>query len=280
MINYKLSAFSDEYADSFEDQLIALNRFEIGYTEVRYLDRKNVSLLTEEEVKLYKKKLDYYGISVSAIGSPLGKIKLDGNLEEHFEAARRVFNTANIFGTKFVRIFSFYAPDGEKIVNLKQRAFSELERLLRISEEQGIVLCIENEAMVYGDTPTRCREIIDHFDGKIKCVFDMGNYVLEGIDPYDEGYKLLKNYIAYFHIKDALSEGAIVPPGKGEARIKEIISAHMRFSEESFFVSLEPHLETFSGLNALVGRSFKNPYKYPDKESAFADAVAKFRALI
>lgn len=280
MINYKLSAFSDEYADSFEDQLIALNRFEIGYTEVRYLDRKNVSLLTEEEVKLYKKKLDYYGISVSAIGSPLGKIKLDGNLEEHFEAARRVFNTANIFGTKFVRIFSFYAPDGEKIVNLKQRAFSGLERLLRISEEQGIVLCIENEAMVYGDTPTRCREIIDHFDGKIKCVFDMGNYVLEGIDPYDEGYKLLKNDIAYFHIKDALSEGAIVPPGKGEARIKEIISAHMRFSEENFFVSLEPHLETFSGLNALVGRPFKNPYQYPDKESAFADAVDKFRSLI
>ena len=91
---------------------------------------------------------------------------------------------------------------------------------------------------------------------------------------------MLKNDIAYFHIKDALEEGAIVPAGKGDAKIKEILSAHREYANEDFFVSLEPHLQTFSGLNALVGRSFKNPYQYADQKSAFADAVTKFRELI
>ena len=67
--------------------------------------------------------------------------------------------------------------------------------------------------------------------------------------------------------------------GEGNAHIKEIIEAHRSYASEDFFVSLEPHLQTFSGLNALVGRSFKNPYQYADKKSAFADAVTKFKEM-
>ena len=67
---------------------------------------------------------------------------------------------------------------------------------------------------------------------------------------------------------------------KGEAKIGEILREHMRHTTEDFFVSLEPHLQTFSGLNALVGRDFENPYQYADAESAFADAVIKFKELI
>jgi sugar phosphate isomerase/epimerase len=108
----------------------------------------------------------------------------------------------------------------------------------------------------------------------------MGNFVLENVDPYPEAYELLKKDIAYFHIKDALSAGAIVPPGKGEARIGEILSAHQRYAKDDFFVSLEPHLQLFSGLNALVGRSFENPYQYSDAQSAFTDAVRKFKEIL
>ena len=71
-----------------------------------------------------------------------------------------------------------------------------------------------------------------------------------------------------------------MPPGKGEAKIKEILSAHMQSENADFFATLEPHLQTFSGLNALVGRSFENPYQYPDAKTAFADAVTKIKELI
>ena len=279
MVNLKLSAFSDEYADGFTEQLEGMHRFGIEHIELRHADKKNVSVLTSREVSEIKKKLDNFGIGVSAIGSPLGKIKLDGDMDEHLETARRVFETANVLGAKYVRMFSFYAPDGKEITAMRGEVLDALEKLLLLADSHGVTLCHENEAKIYGDTPTRCRELIDYFGGELKCVFDMGNFVLENVEPY-AAYELLKKDIAYFHIKDAFSAGAIVPPGKGEAKIAEILSAHRTYAAEDFFVSLEPHLQLFSGLNALVGRAFENPYQYTDAKSAFADAVEKFKELI
>lgn len=279
MRSLKISAFADEYADSFEEQLTALNEFEIENIEIRFLNGKNISVLKRNEVTEAKKKLDAFGINVSAIGSPIGKIQLDGDINDHLETAKRIFESANIFDTRYIRVFSFYAPNGKDIADMKSEVLYYLEKLVVLAREYGITLCHENEAKIYGDTPNRCKELLDHFSGELKCVFDMGNFVLEGAEPYT-AYELLKEDIAYFHIKDALSQGAIVPAGKGEAKIKEILSAHREYAKEDFFVSLEPHLQTFSGLNSLVGRAFKNPYQYADAKAAFSDAVTKFKELI
>lgn len=280
MGNIKLSAFADEYADSFEEQLCALVHFGIPYIEIRHLNGKNISVLTSDEVKKARQMLDTFGIKASAIGSPLGKVPLDGDMHAHMETARKIFASANLLGARFVRIFSFYAPEGKRITEMRGDVLSALEGLVELAREYGVTLCHENEAKIYGDIPTRVKEILDHFGGELKCVFDMGNYVLEGIDPYPEAYEMLQKDIAYFHVKDALFQGAIVPAGKGEAKIKEILSAHKAYAKEDFFVSLEPHLQTFSGLNALVGRSFENPYQYADQKTAFADAVTKCKELI
>ena len=275
-----LSAFADEYSDNFTEQLQGMRQYGIDYVEIRGVDGKNVSTLTPCEVKEVKSKLDYFGMGASAIGSPVGKIQLDGDLESHLDMAKRVFETANELGAKYVRMFSFYAPSGEDILNCKDKVFKELSRLNEAAKSHGVVLCHENEAKIYGDVPKRCREIYDAFGGDIKTVFDMGNYVLEGVKPYSEGYDMLKDSVAYFHIKDALSAGAIVPPGCGEADIKQILRAHVEYSKNDFFVSVEPHLQLFSGLNALVGRSFDNPYKYNDQREAFTDAVNKLKELL
>ena len=274
-----ISAFADEYSDNFEEQLQGLNKLGITHIEIRHVNKKNISVLTKEEVLEVKELLDKYGIKVSAIGSPLGKIKLDGDMDGHIETAKRVFEYANILGAKFVRMFSFYAPAGKNILDMKDEAFAAVGRLIEAAREYGVILCHENEAKIYGDVPERCRELLDFFPD-LACVYDMGNYVLEGVDPYPEAYRLLKDRIAYFHIKDALSAGAIVPPGCGEAKIADILAEHKEYANGDFFVSLEPHLELFSGLNALVGRAFDNPYKYPDAKTAFTDAADKLKKLI
>ncbi|MBO5945622.1 MAG: sugar phosphate isomerase/epimerase [Clostridia bacterium] len=275
-----LSAFADEYSNSFTEQLEALRSFDIGYVEMRGVDGKNVSLLTRDEVKEAKIKLDHYGIGVSAMGSPIGKIKLDGDICGHFEMAKRVFESASELGAKYIRMFSFYAPEGKSILDCRAEVLDRLSALLDLAKSHGVLLCHENEAEIYGSVPERCREIYDSFSGQIKTVFDMGNYVLEGVKPYTEGYGMLKDSIAYFHIKDALAAGAIVPPGKGEASIREILADHVRYAKDDFFVSIEPHLQLFSGLNALVGRKFENPYKYNDQKEAFTDAVVKLKEIL
>ena len=274
-----LSAFSDEYADNLIEQCQALNGFDIKYMEMRGVNGKNVSTLTKDEVKQAKAVLNDYDIKVSSIGSPLGKIKLDGDVTSHLETARRVFETANELGAKNIRCFSFYLPEGKTREECKGQVFDELEKLVKLSEEYGVTLCHENEALIYGESPEKCLEILEYFNGKIKCVLDMGNFVLDGYNPMD-AYKVLYKHIEYFHIKDALYAGAIVPAGKGEAQIREILADYKEKGKKDTFITLEPHLQTFSGLNALVGKTFDNPYKYADQKAAFTDAVEKLRAIL
>ena len=257
-----------------------MNELGIGHIELRFVDGRNVSELSLDEARELKARLDSKGIKVSAIGSPLGKIRLDGDMKAHLETAERIFAIANLMETRFIRVFSFYAPKEKDIHDLKDEVIAAMSEMLKLARKYGVTLCHENEAKIYGDTPECCRELLDAFGGELKCVYDMGNYVLEGVDPYPANYELLKNDIAYFHIKDALFAGAIVPPSKGDAKIKEILDAHKAYAKDDFFVSLEPHLQTFSGLNALKGRDFDNPYKYEDIKTAFIDAAENLRKLI
>ena len=274
-----LSAFSDEYAESLQEQCQALNGFGIGYMEMRGVNGKNVSTLTKAEVAEAKKVLADYGVKVSSIGSPLGKIKLAGDMQGHIETAKRVFETANELGAKNIRMFSFYLPDGKTREECKTEVFDGLEKLLLAAEAQGVTLCHENEALIYGESPEKCLEILEYFGGRMKAVLDMGNFVLDGYNPV-QAYNLLLPYVEYFHVKDALYAGAIVPAGKGEAEIKAILDDYKANGAKDTFITLEPHLQTFSGLNALVGKTFENPYKYNDQKEAFTDAVEKLKALL
>lgn len=279
MAKLTISAFSDEYADSLQEQCEALNGFGISYMEMRGVNGKNVSTLTKDEVKQAKTILNDYGIKVSSIGSPLGKIKVDGDLDGHLETAKRVFETANELGAKNIRMFSFYLPENKTREESKGEVYDALERLVRLSEEHGVTLCHENEALIYGESPEKCLEILEYFNGRLKAVLDMGNFVLDGYNPMN-AYKLLEKNIEYFHIKDALYAGAIVPAGKGEAQIKEILDDYKVNGKKDTFITLEPHLQTFSGLNALVGKTFENPYKYENQKAAFTDAVEKLKGLL
>ena len=279
MANLILSAFSDEYADGLVEQCKALNDFGISYMEMRGVNGKNVSTLTKAEILEAKRTLLDYGIKVSSIGSPLGKIKIDGDLKGHLETAKRVFETANELGAKYIRMFSFYLPEGKTREECRGQVCDELEKLLLLADSYGVTLCHENEALIYGENPEKCLELVEYFDGKLKCVFDMGNFVLDGYNPI-EAYKLLEKYVEYFHIKDALYAGAIVPAGKGEAQIKEILGLYKASGKKDTFITLEPHLQTFSGLNALVGKTFENPYKYENQKAAFTDAVEKLKGVL
>ena len=274
-----LCAFADEYASSLTEQLEGLNRFGIRYLELRHADGKNVADMTPSDVAEVQRKLHDAGIKVNSIGSPLGKITLDGDLHAHMERTKRVCETAVSLDAKYVRMFSFYLPAGSTREECKEKVIDALGRMLDIAESYSVIMCHENEAKIWGESPEQCRELLDAFGGRLRAVFDMGNFVLGGYEPY-KGYELLGDDVAYFHIKDALARGAIVPAGMGEAKIKEILSDYKTRAKNDFFISLEPHLETFAGLNALTDVTFENPYKYADQKTAFEDAVAKINQVL
>ncbi len=275
-MNCVLSAFADEYSGDFGTQLKMLSENGVPMIELRILDGKNIADLSESEAKEVRKKLDAYGIRVSSIGSPLGKSKLSEDFSRELERTRRVVRTAEILGTDKIRVFSFYS-DGDIHAEFSEVA-GRLSEMVSEAGKSGITLCHENEAKIFGESPEDCVKLLSAVPG-LGCVFDMGNFVLGGYDPW-KAYQLLKKRITYFHIKDALCAGAIVPPGRGEARISEILCD---FSEDrEVIATLEPHLETFDGFNSLVenGRKFENPYKFESREEAFLTALSDIKEII
>lgn len=277
-----LSAFADEYSRDVDVQIQMLRENGFTHIEPRFIGDRNIADLSAEEARLLKEKLG--DMQVSSIGSPLGKIDLLDDFEAHLELTKRVCETARILGTDNVRAFSFYFKEYEKAGKGRQECRSEviekLGRMIDAAKEQGVVLCHENEAEIYGESPDDCLDLLQTFGGDLKCVFDMGNFVLGGFRPYPDAYEKLKDYIRYFHIKDALYEGAVVPPGCGAGEIERILKRHFLETGRDVLITLEPHLQTFDGLNMLVGRSFDNPYKYESKEAAFLDAAEKIKRMI
>ncbi len=279
MVNPILSAFSDEYATELDEQISVLTNNGIGYIEPRIVNSRSITLLSAEERREMKKKLDDAGLRANAIGSPIGKIKLDEDFGEHLDLARRMFEMACEFDCKNVRIFSFYPAESTPIGECRNEVVDRLGELLTLADEYGLTLCHENEAKIYGESPEACFELMKIFKGKLRAVFDMGNFVL-GSYPALPAYKLLRDYIEYFHIKDSLYEGAIVPCGKGQAHIGEIISEHRSYAKKDFFITYEPHLETFDGLHKLAGMSFDNPYKFSSAKEAFLEGLKCLKEVI
>lgn len=279
MGRFILSAFADEYSPDLDTQLSMLREHGIPFLEPRGVNGKNIAELDKNEVAGLSKKLRDAGIGVSSIGSPLGKISLDDDFAAHLEKCARVFETACTLGTKNVRMFSFYPHKDRSIHDDRAEVLDKLGQMLEIADSFGVTLCHENEAKIYGESPEDCLDLLTHFGGRLGCVFDMGNFVLDGHDPAP-AYEKLKEHIVYFHIKDSLSAGAIVPPGLGEAKIAEVLGAFMRDFDRDVMLTLEPHLQTFSGLNALTDVSFDNPYKFETPEAAFVTAIQNLKEIL
>ena len=250
-MNYKLSGFSDEIAENVTEQFKVLNKLGIGYFEPRGIDGKNISKLTVDEAHSLKKQMDEYGICVSSIGSPIGKINLKADFDEHFEMYKHVIETAGILGTRNIRIFSFYHDDGEWTSAERDEVLLRLSKMIDYAKSADIMLLHENEKNIYGDTAARCVDLMENLSCEnFRAVFDPANFVQCGEDT-QAAYDVMKNYIEYMHIKDAYkADGKVVPAGMGDGNVKAILK-NLFASGYCGFLSLEPHLGDFAGLGGL-----------------------------
>ena len=89
MTQFTLSAFADEASPEFDRQIAALHRKHIPLMEIRGVDGKGILDLTDEELDVVEKKLAAGNISISAIGSPIGKIGIEDDFAPHFEKFKR-----------------------------------------------------------------------------------------------------------------------------------------------------------------------------------------------
>jgi len=277
MTNFKLCAFADEADAQIDMQIKALNDNGIPFLELRGVNGKNISELTTDEAIALRKQLDNGNVSVWSIGSPIGKINITDDFEPHFELFLHVLELAKILGASCIRLFSFYMQ-GSESDTYQDEVFKRLARFSDAAKGSGITLCHENEKGIFGDIADRCAAIHKQFRN-IKAIFDPANFVQCGQDTLG-AWALLEPYVHYVHVKDALSDGAVVPAGHGDGHLKEIIAQFGANGGE--VLSIEPHLSVFSGLEELENgeKSIVGKYEYPSNRAAFDAAVSALKDII
>lgn len=281
MNEIKIFAFADEASSMIDGQITALKENGLQGLEIRNVDNVNISEISNAKAKEVKKKLDDAGLAVWSIGSPIGKIDIErDSFAVHTEKFRRTLEIAEILGAENIRLFSFFVPKDKNPADYKGEVINRLGKFLDLAKGTGITLCHENEKGIYGDIPERCLEIHKALP-EMPAIFDPANYIQCGADTL-EGWKMLSGYVKYLHIKDALSDGNVVPAGKGVGNLPFILEDFRKNGGKC--VTIEPHLTVFEGLSALEKEGDKSVvgevYRYPSTTAAFKAAADALKELI
>lgn len=266
-----ISAFADEIAPDLRTQMDTCKANGITHIDVRAIDGKNVSAMTVAEAHRYRRQMDAEDFTVPCVGSPVGKIRMDEDFQGHLELLRHCCDVAEAFGTKRIRVFSFYASPGRGINDERGAVLERLWAMVRVAEQAGITLLHENEKGIYGATPAGVLDIFATIRSPyLKCIFDPANFVDEGFAPYDDAWRAgLDDLTAYFHIKDRVpGSPACVPAGQGRGQIPEIFT-DLRTRRWSGVMTLEPHLKAAGQFAGFTG---------PDLFAKAADALKRLCA--
>lgn len=273
-----LSGFADEIDPQLDKQIEVLKKLGMNHIEMRGVNGKGLVEYSLEEAKAIKKQLDAEGFHLSSMGSPIGKIKITEDFAPHMELFKHTVELAHEMETPNIRMFSFFMPEGESYEPYRGKVMEQLGRLVDYASSHGIVLLHENEKEIYGDKACRCAEIMKEFYGShMKAVFDFANFVQCEQDTL-EAYEMMKPYIGYVHIKDALwSDASVVPAGMGDGHVEEILKL-LKAGGYQGYLSLEPHLSDFTGFSALEHNSEQK--KKLDGEEAFTLAHQALKGIL
>jgi sugar phosphate isomerase/epimerase len=269
-MTFVLSGFADEISPDLDEQLAVLAAESISHLELRSVWSTNVADLDDAQVARLRRELDDSGVRVSAIGSPIGKIGIDAPFQPELERLRRVADVAGELGTSLVRVFSFFIPRAHDPGRYRASVIERMAALAALAEERGLVLAHENEKEIYGDRPDRCADVIASVGSPaLRATFDAANFVQCGVRPHSEAYELLRPYLVYVQVKDALAQtGEVVPAGQGDGQVRDTLVA-LRDSGFAGYLSLEPHL-------ASAGRygGFSGPDGFRLASGALKDLLA------
>jgi len=267
--NILLSGFADEAANqkTLDQQFAALAALGMRYFSIRFIDAgngvKNVMALDDNEIVTVKEKLDEYGLSVSSIGSPIGKVKLC-DVEDGTSTGYRPFDQyltdevvracelAETFGTKLIRGFSFYHPKGSAVEDHFAQAVDQVGQIAEACDQRGVTFGLEVEANLVGQNGQTLAKMHQQIDNDaLVLIFDGGNLVMQGYSEeeiYDQ-YVAMKPGMGWIHIKDFKDpSGSARVEHVDEESIKHFVpadigqSGHQRIMDD--FAGFIPELES------------------------------------
>lgn len=267
----KLSAFADEVTEDFRSQVEFLAKERVGYIEPRFINRKNIMDLNRSELDDARKRIRDHGLKVSAIGSPIGKVKLDEPFEPHLDKFKHAVDLAQFFETPFIRMFSYYAPEGENIDEYRDQVLERMAAKVQVVEGTDVTMVHENEAHIYGHTAENCVDLVEAVGSeRLRLAYDPANFVWgEKItNNVEVCWPIMKPYVVHIHIKDWKLDSPDIGsvPGQGDGQIKALLAELAGMGYDGC-MTMEPHLKTGGQFGGSTGPEL------------FARAIAAVREL-
>ena len=293
-----LSAFADEAANSKSvvEQFAVLAALGLEYYSPRFLnvsgDVKNIMQLDRAELKTVKSMQDDYGLKVTSIGSPIGKVKLldvDDGTHNRFvpftkylkDDVTTAIDRAKALDARMIRGFSFYHPRGTDPAPHIPQSSEQLAAIVDKCEQAGLVYAMEVEANLIGQNGRLMAELARRINKpNLVCIFDGGNISSQNLDPVRcfAEFTAMRKYLGYLHIKDYKIDTALEWTGAvDEERLKNFVPADrgdsgheaiLRDLRENFepiekrmkklglpgvFLELEPHLKGVGQFGGFSG---------------------------
>lgn len=265
-----LSAFADEISADPDEQLDTLLMHSIRFVEFRSIFETNVLDLSTEQHEQFRAKLTERGMGLSALGSPIGKIKADEPFEPHLDRFKVALDLCDFYECPRIRIFSYYIPEGTDPAKHRVEVIRRMAAKARLAKERGVTLLLENEKGIYGDTAERVKELLDAVNSpSLGHAFDPANYLEVGQDV-EKAWAMLRDRVVHFHVKDYdLKQKKNVPAGEGDGQIPKLITDAVAKGFDGYAV-LEPHLVV-----AEASYGFTGPDRFGDAATALQTALAR-----
>ncbi len=258
-----ISAFADEIDPDPVVQLNVLAEHAIRHVEFRSILGKNVLDLDDDDHASFRALMRDRGVTLSAIGSPIGKIAITDPFEPHIERFEKALELALFYEAPRVRVFSFYIPQGDDPGNHRGEVIRRMATLAEIAAEQGVTLFLENEKGIYGDVAERVLDIIEAVDSPaLGSAFDPANFLEVG-ESIENAWNKLREHVIHFHVKDydTLTHKN-VEAGLGAGEIAALIADLVARGFDGF-CTLEPHL-----IVAEKSYGFTGPDRFGDAARA------------
>lgn len=243
-----LSGIADEASPKLERQLAAHRELGWRHVELRGIEGKNLTDLSDEAFERVVEALDRTGMRVSSFASQLGNWArpISGDVSVDLAELRRAIPRMARLGTSFIRCMSWPnsvppRPEAEWSAESVRRS----RELARAAEEGGVILVHENCSGWGGQGPAETLRLLEEVDSpNLKLVFDTGNPAQYGQDAW-EYYRQVREAIVYVHVKDyvrdAQGKEQAVFAGEGVCSVRRILDDLVRTSYDGGF-SIEPHI--------------------------------------
>jgi 3-dehydroshikimate dehydratase len=277
---FRISAFADEIDPDPQKQADVLGACGIRHVELRSILKTNVLDLTDLQIGELQALFVRSGITLSAIGSPIGKIKVSDAFEPHLTRFRRALELAKKFGTRNIRIFSYYLPEGgdwDDCGDYRREVLDRTWQCCALAAKAGVCLLHENEHRIYGDDPARVVDLMETIREQqagecFHAVYDPANYVVCGYDPW-KAWQMTRQWTVHFHIKDWVhGEDHGVVAGEGQGRVAEVLADAVQAGFDGF-ATLEPHLLGGGPTGGVTG-----PELFPKAAAALKELLRKIGA--